>query len=401
MACTSDRQRQNKARLNEQEMVKAKMIFCLKCGDHFEIIEDLSAHVEANLNCKTKPNLQFLSRQERKQTETESSKEENARDIFRKSLNISSKVNLEDELKNLEKIVTLTCENCSFTTKTLHCMKIHMKMKHENKETIICDICGFKTSNFGLLQHVKMMHEIRFKCPYCELEYPHEYRLEYHIEASHPGTSELKHFCSECGDGFMFEKNMIKHSEKHKKIDDISDGKNANEKVLGDNGNAEVQKPDKINHLCSKCGKYFTSLIDLAHHFFKEHNKLGEDFDCPMCPKMISASVKSSVMDHIRSTHLNETKKCPDCKQTYKLLSYKQHRQKVHGVRYHLKRKPVPIPTSAGYECPDCKKVLLTKGSKYILRLPFNYLHDTQNVNFAVIFFLELLRLLTYKEKTH
>ena len=260
-----------------------------------------------------------------------------------------------------------------------------MKMKHENKETIICDICGFKTSNFGLLQHVKRMHEIRFKCPYCELEYPHEYRLEYHIEASHPGTSELKHFCSECGDGFMFEKNMIKHREKHKKIDDISDGKNVNEKVLGDNGNAEVQKPDKINHLCSKCGKYFTSLIDLAHHFFKEHNKLGEDFDCPMCPKMISASVKSSVMDHIRSTHLNETKKCPDCKQTYKLLSYKQHRQKVHGVRYHLKRKrkPAPVPTSAGYECSDCKKVLLTKGSKY-------------KVDVAVIFFLELLRLLTY-----
>ena len=283
----------------------------------------------------------------------------NAQDIFRKSLNISSKVNLSDELekngKMLEKFKSLE----------------QKKMKHEKKETVICEICGFKTIPHGLPQHVKMVHEKTFLCSYCELEYAHEYRLEFHIEANHPGTSELKYFCSECGDGFMFEKNMIKHSEKHKIVDNISDGKNenTNEKLLGDEVNAEDQKPDKINHLCSKCGQYFTSLMGLADHFFKEHKKLGEDFDCPMCPKMISTSVKSSVMDHIRSTHLNETKKCPDCKQTYKLYSYKKHRQKVHGVKYHLKRKgkPAPVPTSAGYECPDCKKILSTSGSKYSL----------------------------------
>ena len=84
MACTSDRQRQNKARLNEQEMVKAKMIFCLKCGDHFEIIEDLSAHVEANLNCKTKPNLQFLSRQKRAKGEEITDDEKYSRNYFKK-----------------------------------------------------------------------------------------------------------------------------------------------------------------------------------------------------------------------------------------------------------------------------------------------------------------------------
>merc|ERR1712129_21405 len=64
MACSSD---VRDVRSNEKEMIKAKLIFCLKCGDHFEIVEDLSAHVEANLNCKTKANLQFLSRQEGKQ----------------------------------------------------------------------------------------------------------------------------------------------------------------------------------------------------------------------------------------------------------------------------------------------------------------------------------------------
>ena len=101
--------------------------------------------------------------------------------------------------------------------------------------------------------------------------------------------------------------------------------------------------------------------------FFKDHNSLGEDFDCPMCPKMISAKFgKQSVMEHIKNTHLNETKKCPDCKQIFKLTTYRQHRRNIHGGgRHNSLGKPVPEPTAAGYECPDCKKILTTRSSKY------------------------------------
>ena len=141
-----------------------------------------------------------------------------------------------------------------------------------------------------------------------------------------------------------------------------------------DKGKTKVQKPDQTDQLCSKCGQYFTSLIDLACHFFKEHNKLGEGFDCPMCPKIISTRERSK--EHIRSVHFNETKKCPDCKQIYALSNYTKHRRLVHGVRRHKigqsHGKPLPSPTSAGYECPDCKKVLRSKGSKYILNYPSN-----------------------------
>ena len=95
------------------------------------------------------------------------------------------------------------------------------KRTKETKETLICDVCGFKTNSQGLPQHVRMVHEKNFLCPYCETKFSLECQLEYHIEAKHPGTSELKHFCSECGDGFMFEKNMVKHSGKHKKYERI------------------------------------------------------------------------------------------------------------------------------------------------------------------------------------
>ena len=86
-----------------------------------------------------------------------------------------------------------------------------------------------------------------------------------------------------------------------------------------------------------------------------------------MCPKMISAKFgKQSVMEHIKNTHLNETKKCPDCKQIFKLTTYRQHRRNIHGGgRHNSLGKPVPEPTAAGYECPDCKKILTTRSSKY------------------------------------
>ena len=220
--------------------------------------------------------------------------------------------------------------------------------KFGKKETFICKSCDFKTNKLGSLnRHLSLMHA-QFKCPYCESKFTQGSRLEYHIEAKHPGTSELKYFCSECGDGFMFEKNMVKHSEKHKKCEE-------SEEYL-----------DKISQLCSKCGQHFSSLIALAEHLYKEYKKLGEYFDCPMCSKIISTKgSKTQVMLHIRSMHLNETKKCPECHQILKLNAYKTHRISIHGIK--KQSKPMPVPTSAGYECPACHKTMSTYSSKYLV----------------------------------
>ena len=151
--------------------------------------------------------------------------------------------------------------------------------------------------------------------------------------------------------------------------------------MLKDDEHEQVQIPDITDQLCAKCGQHFTSLIDLVHHFFKEHKKLGEDFDCPKCPKIISTKYQGSkhyVMEHIRNTHLKETKKCPDCKQILKLSTFNRHRQLVHGI-CAKKKDSNPMTTIAsnpddGYECPDCKKILSTKGSKYTLLLVISVL---------------------------
>ena len=153
----------------------------------------------------------------------------NAQGMFKKQkkLDISNEVNLENQSD--ESGITL-----------------------KEKRTAICEICGFESNPQGLLKHVQMMHEKSFKCLFCESKFAQERQLEYHIEAKHPGTSELKYFCSECGDGFMFERNMIKHSEKHKKTDEL------------------VHEREK-GHKCSICHKIFSRKFCLQKHIKTVH----------------------------------------------------------------------------------------------------------------------------------
>merc|ERR1719483_50933 len=45
-----------------KELINAKMIFCLTCGDRFDQLKDLSSHIETNLVCRTKDNQNYLSK---------------------------------------------------------------------------------------------------------------------------------------------------------------------------------------------------------------------------------------------------------------------------------------------------------------------------------------------------
>ena len=206
MACKSDRQRQNKAKENEQEMVKAKMIFCLKCGDHFEIIEDLSAHVESNLNCKTKPNLQFLSRQERKQTEKESTKEENEKGSPRKYSKKYSK-----KPSHLEFI----CTFCDKVFKDESGLKNHSKSFHTDAgEKKKCAMCDYRYHHkINLIRHIDNVHrglKDTQQCPICEKEVTKTH-LKIHIATVHEG--KLPYQCSICPKKFSQKPNWMRHEK--------------------------------------------------------------------------------------------------------------------------------------------------------------------------------------------
>ena len=53
----------NSGKLNsDEERIRSKLIFCIICGDNFKELQDLSSHLEISTKCKTRENLQFLSR---------------------------------------------------------------------------------------------------------------------------------------------------------------------------------------------------------------------------------------------------------------------------------------------------------------------------------------------------
>ena len=85
---------------------------------------------------------------------------------------------------------------------------------------VICKICGFITTFERLKSHMNLKHENI--CSFCKSKFNFQIQLENHTETNHPGTLELKYFCSECGDGFMFESSMVKHviENKHKIVDE-------------------------------------------------------------------------------------------------------------------------------------------------------------------------------------
>ena len=47
---------------SDEERIKSKLIFCIICGNNFEELQGLSSHLEVSTKCKTRENLQFLSR---------------------------------------------------------------------------------------------------------------------------------------------------------------------------------------------------------------------------------------------------------------------------------------------------------------------------------------------------
>ena len=122
-----------------------------------------------------------------------------------------------------------------------------------DKGTYICENCGFTADTLGRIErHVDVMHQNSLNCSHCDSKFPQIMHLEYHIEGKHPGTSELKYFCSECGDGFMYQRNMKRHLRKHKKKDE------------------SVNKEKKLQE-CSICSKRFLRRQFLSKHIERVH----------------------------------------------------------------------------------------------------------------------------------
>ena len=132
-----------------KELINAKMIFCMTCGDHFDQLEYLSSHIETNLACKTKDNVKFLSYQGHRS---------------------KSKVTKYKQ-----------CAMCDYKYHYKSDFNRHIKNVHRGKDVQQCPFCGKDILSGYLRTHITSLHSIlehtnflvngKYQCPKCDLKF--------------------------------------------------------------------------------------------------------------------------------------------------------------------------------------------------------------------------------------
>ena len=151
------------------------------------------------------------------------------------------------------------CDICNKAMKTSETLKRHKLAFHASTNSV-CDICGFVTTPINLVRHMKLVHEKSKKCPHCEKRYGDNSHLHGHIENAHPGTSELKYFCSICGKGFMYNYPCILHRIK------VHDKKPPKKKPA-----QPKTESAPVDVKCQYCGVDYSSKMGITNHLRQMH----------------------------------------------------------------------------------------------------------------------------------
>ena len=120
-----------------EKMAEKKLVFCTKCGDYFNSLEDLSKHIELKTDCRTKENEAYLMRNF---------------PGFTSFVNFSPKKSEKYENEGLVKIVPRNDKNFRVRYKCATCG----------------DLFDLKST---LVHHISQIHDVKKKARVCMIGY--------------------------------------------------------------------------------------------------------------------------------------------------------------------------------------------------------------------------------------
>lgn len=179
----------------------------------------------------------------------------------------------------------------------------HNNSVHSESRPYECEICKYR---FDIIKHLeshkKVQHEKnvnaaivlpaeRFKCPHCTESFPKLKFLVEHrkIHTRKPRkvvtkpTNENPHLCTLCGKSYSSLHNLNDHLERHANLrkypcPECPSRFNCHVDMIK---HAEIHKKEK-RHVCDRCGARFTRGYSLYMHTLSHTTR--KSFKCDQCP---------------------------------------------------------------------------------------------------------------------
>ena len=240
----------------------------------------------------------------------------------------------------------LQCIKCGKECSSLNLLRVHIKVKHENKKSgpvatgrFPCQPCGTKfLTESALILHKFKKHgeKLAIICPFCDRVFnrvSNAENLYNHTVKEHNDKRDSQEFAKILKDFQNF----------REKTSDIFSCKECDKSYESSNKlkshQYKVHNNREPSFLCDKCDKVFKFRGDLNFHYQKHHS--GTVLMCQECGK--SFTHKYNLDIHIKKVHVgNKSLSCDTCGKMFFILSKLEHHKKT----VHEKLKP--------FQCEFC-----------------------------------------------
>ena len=229
------------------------------------------------------------------------------------------------------------CDHCPESFVCFSSLNSHSKREH-GVNLLQCPECGRECSSLNLLRvHVKVKHENRrnepvvtgrFPCQPCNIKYQTESALILHKYKKHgEKLAIICPFCDRVFNRVSTAENLYNHTIKEHK-DMKTSPEYAN--IVND---FHKFRESSDTFSCKTCNKTFVSSYKLKSHQYKVHNEREASFLCDKCDKVFK--FRGELNFHYQKHHSGVVFVCPDCGKTFN----HKYNLEIHIKMVHVKNK--------------------------------------------------------------
>ena len=311
---------------SDEDLIRNKLIFCIICGDNFKESQDLSSHLKISTKCRTKQNLQFLSRlsEPKNLFICHLCKIEFVSNEFLKEHISSAHIERESALKERE------CSICSVRFMSTYDLAKHVASVHEGQKLFDCTFCAEKfLKNDDLTSHLLRTHNFNpHECSQCNIKFISKNELAKHTASVHEGKNLFE--CKLCSKKFLTRNDRTSH------LSSVHSYYSSRECPICNlylESKMDVEKHLLIFHEgkklleCTICKETFTKAQYLETHMFQVHKK--SKYECLVCHECFVKA--DQLREHCASVHEGRRLPCSYCKKIFKLKSHlERHTAAIH-----------------------------------------------------------------------